>query len=133
MRANALLTTVCLVVIGLAIGAVCARLPIRPVLQSLVAGLASWVLGSIVGVVLRLLEPVRRAGIGAVSFGIAEWAMGCAFALGTALAIHLGMGVLGSAIHPGLASWRLLLIGVGGTLAGVSAYSSGDVVEGPTE
>jgi hypothetical protein len=105
----------------------------RPVLQSLVAAFVGWVLGSIVGVVLRLVEATRKSGTAAASFGIAEWAMGCAFVLGTGLAIHLGMGLLGSALHPGLTSWRPLLIGVTGTLAGMAAYGRGDLPEAPAE
>jgi len=109
------------------------HLPVRPIVQSLAAALASWFLGGLVGVVLRLVEPARQAGIAAVTVWLGEGLLGCAFAVGTGLALYLALGWIGSAVHPAFASWRPLLISLLGAIGGVFAYGGPDLPPPPTE
>ena len=132
MKPDHLLAAGVIVVVGVGSGLLAARLPIRPVAQSLAAALASWVIGCLIGVVLRLIEPARHAGVAAVSFGVAEAALGCVFVIGTAVTLHLVLGWVGSALHPAFASWRTLLIGLMAAIGGVLAYSGG-LTGPPTE
>jgi hypothetical protein len=133
MKPDHLLAAGVIVVVGVGSGLLAARLPIRPVAQSVAAALASWVVGCLIGVVLRLIEPARHAGLAAVSFGVAEAALGCAFVIGTAVTLHLVLGWVGSALHPAFASWRTLLIGLMAAIGGVLAYSGGVSTVSPTE
>jgi len=120
-------------VIGVGSGFLAARLPVRAIGQSVAAAFAGWVLGSLTGVALRLIEPAREAGIAAVSLGIAEGALGCVFVVGTSVALHLILGWAASTVHPAFASWRPLLLGLIGAVGGVFAYAGGDISGPPAE
>ena len=120
-------------VIGLGSGFLAARLPVRAIGQSVAAAFASWVLGCLTGVALRLIEPARQAGVTAIRLGIAEGALGCVFVIGTGVALHLVLGWAASTLHPAFASWRPLLIGLIGAVGGALAYSGGDTPGPPTE
>src|SRR6266571_8235452 len=108
--------------IGLALGTT--RFISNPLLQTLTAAVAGWLLGSLIGAVVWLRHPGPDASVAAVAWSFPEVLIGTAVVALVALAIHAAFGLL-NLIHPALGSWRHLLVGVGASLAGLRGYRSG--------
>jgi hypothetical protein len=117
------------VLVGLGIGLLSERVPVRPLFQSIIAAVVGWTVASLASAVVWMLRPPPEAQGGAVSFGL-NLAWGTVFILGVAL-LHAALGWLGLLIHPSAATHRALLVGLLGSLSATIASTSGLGMVGP--
>ena len=112
----------CAISFGALVGLLSERVPAPPAVQSIGTALLASVGASIMGAVAFFIRSTDEAGIGAVSVSLSGVALGFALVITSALALHLALGWLSSAIGPSLiTTHRPIVLGV---LAAAYGYMS---------
>jgi hypothetical protein len=115
--------------VGCGIGAVAGlaieRTPAKPLAQSFLATTAGWVLGSFTAAAMWLKWPPPGGDVLAVSVGVSEAAIALLIVLACGYGAHVGLGWAGSALHPGLAVHRALILAVLGAALGTVCFTLG--------
>jgi len=112
-------------IVGVLTGAVFARLPIAPMLQSVAAGTLGSVLSAVTSAVVWLVSPPSPTGIKAVSVGGAESVIMVAVVGAGAAALHLALGQVAERGWPSLATHRVIIASILGSLWGSLSFVAG--------
>ena len=82
-------------VLGLASGWLCQRLPIRPIVRDIVSAVVGWIIGGVSAVFVTILIAMQRedtAGLGAVSLGLSDaTTLGLLAMMAVAIGGHLAL------------------------------------------
>lgn len=100
------------VVLAGAVGYLCQRAPVSPAVQSIGAALLGGLVALTSRSLLWILRNAGKAGVGAVSVGIAESLGGIAGLLVLALAGHWALGWLGAALGIPVGDYRPLILAI---------------------
>jgi hypothetical protein len=124
VRATNLAATVPAALIGGILGWTAARLLKQPALQSVLACLGAWSVGSVAATALWLIRPPADADVLAVAWHLPKLLVVLGLVGIVALVLHIGMGEL--AVIPSAAlAWRPIVLGVAGAIAGFWGYPGG--------
>jgi hypothetical protein len=98
------------VVVGLGVGLLSERVPVRPVLQSIMAALAGAIVAFVVSVAVWVLRPPPE-GVFSVSFGLSEvLVLWLGLFIGGAALLHVAIGWIGDMLHPSIGIHRRVLL-----------------------
>jgi hypothetical protein len=121
MKITALLVVGLGCIVGLASGWVCQQLFKRPVLQSALAMLLSWMVASTIGAIALAIVSIRRGGIAAVSMGVLEVLITSIPVVLVGLLLHVLLGSIAAHTGPWLALNRSIIAGAVGGVCGAVA------------
>jgi hypothetical protein len=117
------------VLVGFGIGLLSERVPVKPLVQSIIAAVLGWTVASLASAVIWMMRPPPDAEVFAVSFGL-SLAWGAVFIVGVAL-LHVALGWIGPLIHPSAVTHRVVFVGLVGSLSATIASTSGLGMVGP--
>jgi hypothetical protein len=113
-------------VLGLASGWLCQRLPLRPIVRDIVSAVVGWILGGVSAVFVTILIAMQRddtAGLGAISLGLSDTtALGLLAMMAVAIVGHLALR------RSGFSRYSAILLGAGAAVIAALWAESGVVV-----
>jgi hypothetical protein len=124
LRAVSLAATVPVALLGVGVGLGAGRLLKQSLLQSLVACLAAWTLASIAATVIWVIWPPVDADVLAVAWHLPKLLVVLAVIGVVALVAHAFLGAAASSV-PAALTWRPVLLGLAGALAGFWGFPAG--------
>jgi hypothetical protein len=113
-------------VLGLASGWLCQRLPLRPIVRDIVSAVVGWILGGVSAVFVTILIAMQRddtAGLGAISLGLSDTtALGLLAMMAVAIVGHLALR------RSGFSRYSAILLGAGAAVIAALWAESGVIV-----
>ena len=114
------------VVLGLASGWLCQRLPLRPITRDIVSAVVGWILGGVSAVFVTILLAMQRedtAGLGAISLGLSDKvALGLVAMMAVAIVGHLALR------RSSFSRYSSILLGAGAAVIAALWAESGVIV-----